>query len=52
MFTIPACHLTVPPPYEVAPEHHARCIRLDAVAAAKAVPTPALPQGGREENTA
>jgi peptide/nickel transport system ATP-binding protein len=51
-FTIPACHVTVPPPYEVEPEHHARCIRLDAVAAAKAVPTPALPQGGREENTA
>jgi peptide/nickel transport system ATP-binding protein len=34
-FTIPECHVTVPPPYEVAPGHHARCIRLDAVAAEK-----------------
>lgn len=32
-FTIPECHVTVPPPIEVAPGHHARCIRLDAVAA-------------------
>lgn len=32
-FTIPECHVTVPPPFEVAPGHHARCIRLDAVAA-------------------
>ncbi|TWO70358.1 ABC transporter ATP-binding protein [Caenimonas sedimenti] len=32
-FTIPECHVTVPPPYEVAPGHHVRCIRLDAVAA-------------------
>jgi len=34
-FTIPECHATVPPPYEVGPDHHARCIRLDAVAAEK-----------------
>jgi peptide/nickel transport system ATP-binding protein len=37
-FTIAQCHLTVPPPYEVEAAHHARCIRLDAVAAAKAAP--------------
>jgi len=35
-FTIPECHVTAPPPIEVEPGHHARCIRLDAVAAAKA----------------
>jgi peptide/nickel transport system ATP-binding protein len=35
MFTIPECHVTVPPPVEVRPDHRARCIRLDAVAAAK-----------------
>jgi peptide/nickel transport system ATP-binding protein len=35
-FTIPECHVTVPPPAEVHPGHHVRCIRLDAVAAAKA----------------
>ena len=29
--TIPECHATVPPPYEVEAGHHARCIRLDAV---------------------
>jgi peptide/nickel transport system ATP-binding protein len=34
-FTIPQCHITAPPPHEVAPGQHARCIRLDAVAAAK-----------------
>jgi peptide/nickel transport system ATP-binding protein len=34
-FTIPECHVTVPPPCEVDPGHHARCIRLDAVAAAR-----------------
>ena len=34
-FTIPACHETVPPPEPVGPGHVARCIRLDAVAAAK-----------------
>ena len=34
-FTIPQCHQTVPPPVEVEPDHQARCIRLDAVAAAK-----------------
>ncbi|MEJ6020757.1 ABC transporter ATP-binding protein [Ramlibacter sp. PS4R-6] len=31
-FTIPECRATVPPPVEVHPGHHARCIRLDAVA--------------------
>jgi peptide/nickel transport system ATP-binding protein len=51
-FTIPECHVTVPPPHEIGPGHHARCIRLDAVAAAKAAPTPALPQRGREEHPA
>jgi peptide/nickel transport system ATP-binding protein len=35
-FTIAACHTTAPPPVEVEPGHHVRCIRLDAVAAAKA----------------
>jgi peptide/nickel transport system ATP-binding protein len=39
-FTIPECHVTVPPPYQVEPGHHARCIRLDAVAAAKAQGVP------------
>jgi peptide/nickel transport system ATP-binding protein len=34
-FTIPACHGTVPPPIEVSPGHRARCIRLEAVEAAK-----------------
>ncbi|MBC5763110.1 ABC transporter ATP-binding protein [Ramlibacter albus] len=34
-FAIPECHTTVPPPYEVEPGHHARCIRLDAVEAEK-----------------
>ncbi len=34
-FTIPECHGTPPPPVEVGPGHHARCIRLDAVAAAQ-----------------
>jgi peptide/nickel transport system ATP-binding protein len=35
-FTIAECHVTVPPPCELEPEHYARCIRLDVVAAAKA----------------
>ena len=48
-FTIPECHVTVPPPYEVEAAHQARCIRLDAVAAAKAAPTPVLPRKRREE---
>src|SRR5215208_1244814 len=34
-FTIAECHVTVPPPFMIEPGHHARCIRLDAVAAAK-----------------
>ena len=52
-FTIPECHVTVPPAHEVDAGHFARCIRLDAVAAAKAAaPTPALPQLGREEEAA
>jgi len=34
-FTIPECNTTMPPPIEVDAEHHVRCIRLDAVAAAK-----------------
>ncbi|MCY7317157.1 MAG: ABC transporter ATP-binding protein, partial [Ramlibacter sp.] len=32
--TIDDCHRVVPPPVEVSPGHQARCIRLDAVAAA------------------
>jgi peptide/nickel transport system ATP-binding protein len=52
-FTIPECHVTVPPAYEVDPGHTARCIRLDAVEEAKAAGaaalTPALSQGEREE---
>jgi peptide/nickel transport system ATP-binding protein len=34
-FTIAECHVTVPPPVMIEPGHHARCIRLEAVAAAK-----------------
>ena len=34
-FTIADCHATVPPPLEVEPGHHVRCIRLDAVAQSK-----------------
>ena len=34
-FTIPACSETAPPPEAAGPGHLARCIRLDAVAAAK-----------------
>lgn len=54
-FTIPECHVTVPPPYEVETGHQARCIRLDAVAAEKAEAaaaaalTPTLSQGEREK---
>ncbi|HEY8358824.1 MAG TPA: ABC transporter ATP-binding protein [Ramlibacter sp.] len=40
-FTIPECNLELPPPYEVAPGHRARCIRLDAVAAWKNTEVPA-----------
>ncbi|MEP6790025.1 MAG: ABC transporter ATP-binding protein [Ramlibacter sp.] len=35
-FTIPECHVAPPPACEVAPGHLARCIRLEAVAAAQA----------------
>jgi peptide/nickel transport system ATP-binding protein len=45
-FTVPECHVTVPPPFEVEPGHHARCIRLDAVAASL---TPTLSQREREQ---
>jgi peptide/nickel transport system ATP-binding protein len=34
-FTIPECHVTAPPPIDIEPGHQARCIRLDAVAAAR-----------------
>jgi peptide/nickel transport system ATP-binding protein len=37
-FAIPECHVTVPPPFVVEPGHQARCIRLDAVAAATGHP--------------
>ena len=40
-FTIRECHVTVPPPFDVEPGHQARCIRLDAVAAAKSQGIPA-----------
>jgi peptide/nickel transport system ATP-binding protein len=30
-YTIADCHRIAPPPIEVGPSHHARCIRLDAV---------------------
>jgi peptide/nickel transport system ATP-binding protein len=40
-FTIPACHVTVPPPVTVEPGHQARCIRLEAVAAARSEEMPA-----------
>jgi peptide/nickel transport system ATP-binding protein len=47
-FTIAQCYTTVPPPYEVGAGHYARCIRLEAVAAAKeAAPIPAPFQRGR-----
>ncbi|TFZ01133.1 ABC transporter ATP-binding protein [Ramlibacter rhizophilus] len=32
-YTVPDCHAGLPPPVTVAPDHQARCIRLDAVAA-------------------
>jgi peptide/nickel transport system ATP-binding protein len=34
-FTIPECHVTVPPPYGLDPGHQARCIRLDVVEKAR-----------------
>ncbi|RYY82584.1 MAG: ABC transporter ATP-binding protein [Comamonadaceae bacterium] len=34
-YTIPDCNLELPPAFEVEPDHRARCIRLDAVAAEK-----------------
>jgi len=30
-FVVDACNVAVPPPFDVGPAHHARCIRLDAV---------------------
>ncbi len=42
-FTIPECHTVAPPAVEVAPGHEARCIRLDAVAAAVAAETAGVP---------
>ncbi|MCC2633145.1 MAG: putative type dipeptide/oligopeptide transport system, ATP-binding component [Ramlibacter sp.] len=53
-FTIPECNAGLPPPVEVGPGHHARCIRLDVVAAEQVAGeralTPALSQGEREED--
>jgi peptide/nickel transport system ATP-binding protein len=53
-FTIPECSAGLPPPVEVGPGHHARCIRLDVVAAEQVAGeralTPALSQGEREED--
>lgn len=37
-FTVPECHVTVPPAYELDAGHRARCIRLDAVNAWKEQP--------------
>jgi len=51
-FTVPECHVTVPPAVEVGEGHHARCIRLDAVAEAKNAPIPAFPRRGKEEEEA
>ena len=34
-FTIPDCHVNVPPPVGLDAGHAARCIRLDAVETAK-----------------
>jgi peptide/nickel transport system ATP-binding protein len=51
--TIPQCDAALPSPSPVAPEHRARCIRLDAVAAERAAElalTPALPPGQREQD--
>jgi peptide/nickel transport system ATP-binding protein len=48
-FTIPECHVTIPPPFEVEPGHHARCIRLDAVAAERQALAPAESKAEREE---
>ena len=48
-FTIPECHVTVPPAIEVEAGHHARCIRLHAVAAEMPAPTPTRPREGREQ---
>jgi peptide/nickel transport system ATP-binding protein len=48
-FTIAECHVTVPPPYELEPGHQARCIRLEAVAAAKSASAPAVHHPGREQ---
>ncbi len=49
-FTIAECHVTVPPPVEVGSGHHARCIRLDAVAAEARASTLAFSQRAGEEN--
>ncbi|NML43166.1 ABC transporter ATP-binding protein [Ramlibacter sp. G-1-2-2] len=46
-YTIADCHSVVPPAVEVGSDHRARCIRLDAVAAAALTPT--LSQREREE---
>ena len=48
-FTIPECHVTVPPAVEVEVGHHARCIRLHAVAAEMPAPTPTLPREGSQQ---
>jgi peptide/nickel transport system ATP-binding protein len=48
-FTIPDCHVVPPPPIEAEPGHAVRCIRLDAVAAAKQALTPSLSQREREQ---
>jgi peptide/nickel transport system ATP-binding protein len=50
--TIPACNAALPPPFEVAPGHTARCIRLDVVQQEKqalvaGAPAPALPETRR-----
>ena len=51
-FTIPECHATVPPAFEVEPGHQVRCIRLDAVAAERQAAGAAAALQGTQENAA
>ncbi|MGE4243882.1 ABC transporter ATP-binding protein [Ramlibacter sp.] len=46
-FTIPECHVTVPPALEVEKEHRVKCIRLEEVA--RSALTPAPSQREREQ---
>ena len=42
-YAMPACSETAPPPVEVAPDHHARCIRVSEIAPASITALPARP---------